>query len=201
MNSREDKAAAHWLMETQKGYLRIVVLILLNRKPHYGYEMMKEIKERTMGFWRPTPGGIYPILQNLEKSEYIQGEWNSQMRRKRKTYAITKAGEVVLERALAKESQIAESMSGLLGEFMKDVLDVEMNAFSMPRRPPFFSVFLEEGAKQPEDMIKVLEGRREQIENMITELQKGLGTIEKRLVQLEQPRSKQNTPRLSDKRR
>jgi len=201
MNSREDKAAAHWLMETQKGYLRIVVLILLNRKPHYGYEMMKEIKERTMGFWKPTPGGIYPILQNLEKSGYVQGEWNSQMKRKRKTYAITETGEVVLERALTKESQIAESMSDLLGEFMKDVLNVEMNAFSMPRRPPFFSVFLEEGEKEPEDMIKVLEGRREQIENMITELQKGLGTIEKRLVQLEQPRNKQSTPRLRHKRR
>jgi hypothetical protein len=154
-----------------------------------------------MGFWKPTPGGIYPILQNLEKSGYVQGEWDSQMKRKRKTYAITEAGEVVLERALAKESQIAESMSDLLGEFMKDVLDMEMNAFSMPRRPMFFSVFLEEGEKEPEDMIKVLEGRREQIENMITELQKGLGTIEKRLVQLEQPRNKQSTRRLRHKRR
>jgi DNA-binding PadR family transcriptional regulator len=201
MNSREDKAAAHWLMETQKGYLRIVVLILLNRKPHYGYEMMKEIKERTMGFWKPTPGGIYPILQNLEKSGYIQGEWDSQMKRKRKTYAVTEAGELVLERALAKEGQITESMSDLLGEFMKDVLDVEMNHFSMPRRPPFFSVFLKEEEKEPEDIVKDLEGRRAQIEKMIKDLQKGLETIEEKLVQLKQPRNEQNTPRLSQKRR
>ena len=62
MYSEEEKAAAHWLKETQKGYIRIAVLILLSKKPYHGYEIMREIKERTMGFWRPTAGGIYPIL-------------------------------------------------------------------------------------------------------------------------------------------
>jgi len=184
LHSEEEKTAALWLKEMQKGYIRIAVLTLLSKKPHHGYEIMREIKERTMGFWRPTAGGIYPILRSLEKSGYIEGEWDFQKKRKRKTYRITEAGKLVLERALAKQNQIANSMSGLFKEFMKDVLDVKMEPISMPRGPPFFSVFLEERKEKPEDTINILESKRTQIENMIEELQKQLGVINKRLAQL-----------------
>ena len=111
-----EEEATTWLKETQKGYIRIAVLILLSRKPHHGYEIMKEVKERTMGFWKPTPGGVYPILKNLEKSKYIAGEWDYQKKRKRKTYRITETGKLVLKRALVKESQITNSMSSLFKE-------------------------------------------------------------------------------------
>jgi DNA-binding PadR family transcriptional regulator len=190
MRSEEEKTAANWLKETQKGYIRIVALILLSKKPYHGYEIMREIGERTMGFWRPTSGGIYPILQDLEKSGYVKGEWDSERKRKRKTYRINRTGKIVLKRALARESQIANNMGGLFKEFMKDVLEVELQPIAMPRRPPFFSVFLEERKEQPEDTIKIIENRRTQIENMVEELEKELGRINKRLIQLKQPRRK-----------
>ncbi len=180
----EEKTAANWLKETQKGYIRIAVLILLSKKPYHGYEIMREIKERTMGFWRPTAGGIYPILRNLEDSRYIEGKWDLQKKRKRKIYRITEAGKQVLERSLAKENQIANSMSGLFAEFLKDVLDVE-KPFSMPRIPNLFSVFLEERKEKPEDTVNVLESKRKQIEKMTKELQKELAAINKRIIQLE----------------
>ena len=183
MYSEEDKTVANWLKETQKGYIRIAVLSLLSKKPHHGYEIMKEVKERTMGFWKPTPGGVYPILRNLEKSGYIEGEWGLRKKRKRKTYRITETGKHVLERAIAKESQITNSMSGLFKEFTEDVLDVKMELTSMPRRPPFFSVFLEDRKEKPEDVITILERRRRQIENMIEFLQKQLHVINQRLNQ------------------
>jgi len=185
MHSEEEKTAAHWLKETQKGYIRIAVLILLSKKPYHGYEIMREIKERTMGFWRPTAGGIYPILQNLEKSGYIEGEWDFQKKRKRKTYRITEAGKLILGRALAKESQIANSMSGLFKEFMKDVLDVEIKPISMPRMLNFFSVFLEERKEKSEETFNVLEKKRTRVENMIKELQKELEAINKRIASTE----------------
>lgn len=184
MQSKEEITAGHWLKETQKGYIRIAVLILLSKKPYHGYEIMREIKERTMGFWRPTAGGIYPILRNLEDSRYIEGKWDLQKKRKRKIFRITQAGKQILERSLAKESQIANSMSGLFTEFMKDVLDVE-KPFSMPRIPNLFSVFLEERKEKPEDTMNVLESKRKQIEKMTKELQKELAAINKRIAQLE----------------
>ena len=69
----EEKTTENWLKEAQKGYIRIGVLILLNKKPSHGYEIMKEINSRTKGFWQPTTGGVYPILRDLEESGYIQG--------------------------------------------------------------------------------------------------------------------------------
>jgi DNA-binding PadR family transcriptional regulator len=185
----EEKTVADWLKETQKGYIRIAVLILLSRKPYHGYEIMREIKERTMGFWKPTAGGIYPILRNLEDSRYIEGKWDFQKKRKRKIYKITEAGKQVLERSLTKESQIANSMSGLFAEFLKDVLDVE-KPFSMTRIPNLFSVFLEERKEKPEDTVNVLESKRKQIEEMTKELQKELAAINKRIIQLERSEQK-----------
>jgi DNA-binding PadR family transcriptional regulator len=189
MHSQEEITAGHWLKETQKGYIRIAVLILLSKKPYHGYEIMREIKERTMGFWRPTAGGIYPILRNLEDSKYIEGKWDLQKKRKKKIFRITEAGKQVLKRSLAKESQIANSMSGLFTEFMKDVLDLE-KPVSMPRIPNLFSVFLEERKEKPEDTMNVLDSKRKQIERMMKELQKELVAIRKRIAQLERSEQK-----------
>ena len=195
MSAQEEKTAASWLKETQKGYLRIAVLILLNRKPHHGYEIMKEIKERTGGFWRPPAGGIYPILQSLEESGYIEGEWDSRQRRKRKTYQITESGRPVLQQALARENQIAESMSDLFREFMKDVLDVK--SVSMPMMPNPFSVFLEERREKPDDTVSMLERKQKQIEEMIETMQKQRDAISKRLARLEKPKKATSRRRLN----
>ena len=180
----EEEAASNWLKETRKGYIRIATLILLSKKPYHGYEIMKEIGRRTRGFWKPTAGGMYPILKDLQKSGYVESEWVFLKKRKRRTYRITEAGKAVLERALAKESQIANCMSNLIKEFMKDVLAVKTMSVPMPRMPNFFSVFLEERKEKSEDTVNVLESKRTQIENMIDALQKELGAINKRLDQL-----------------
>ena len=195
MYLEEEKTAAHWLKETQKGYIRIAVLILLRKKPHHGYEIMKEVKERTMGFWKPTAGGVYPILRNLEESGYVVGEWHVQKNRKRKTYKITETGSAVLERALAKESQLATSMNALFKEYMKDVLGVEMSSIQLPKVPNLLALFLEERKEKPEDTINVLKGKRAQVETMIKELQRNLGAISARIAQLEHPKQKRATER------
>jgi DNA-binding PadR family transcriptional regulator len=184
-----EEKASNWLKETQKGYIRIAVLILLSKKPHHGYEMMKAVEERTSGFWKPTAGGIYPILQDLENSGYVKGEWDQQTKRKRKIYELTETGKKVLERTLSKESQLANSMTDLFKEYMKDVLDVEVNKTQMPKTP--FALFLEEGKCKPEDTKKILENKRLHIEDMVKNMQKELLQIDKRLAQLEKPKGQE----------
>jgi DNA-binding PadR family transcriptional regulator len=190
MFPEDEEAITGWLKETQKGYIRIAVLILLSKKPYHGYDMMKEVRERTLGFWRPTAGGIYPILRNLEESGYVQGEWDAQKKRKRKIYQITKAGSAVLERALAKESQLATSMSDLFKEYMKDVLAVNVSPVQLPMMPNLLSVFLEERKEKPEDTMNVLKSKRMQLETIIKEFQRNLEAINTRIAQLERPRAR-----------
>ncbi len=177
----EEKAASNWLKETQKGYIRIATLSLLSKKPYHGYEIMKEIKERTRGFWKPTAGGTYPVLKNLQKSGYILGEWSAETKRKKKIYRITKTGRTVLRRALAKENQLANTMKNLFEEYMKDVLQVEAQPRTIMKMPRPLSELLKETEEKEEDTVKRLEEQRRQIQNMTQQLQKQLKTIDKRL--------------------
>ncbi len=40
----------------------------------HGYEMIREIEERTEGAWTPSAGSIYPTLQMLEDEGLISGQ-------------------------------------------------------------------------------------------------------------------------------
>ncbi len=48
-----------------RGDIRLVVLSLLNEADMHGYQLMREIKHRSNGSWRPSPGSIYPLLQQM----------------------------------------------------------------------------------------------------------------------------------------
>jgi DNA-binding PadR family transcriptional regulator len=181
MNSRyEEIIATQWIKESQKGYMRIAFLILLSRKPYHGYEMMKEVEDRTEGFWKPTAGGVYPILQSLEQAGYIQGEWSPQ-KRKRKIYHITESGKLILDRALLKHSQIAESMNNLFEEYALNVLDLDPKVLTMPQVPNPFSPFFE---KEQKNSLETIELKRNRIQHMIKILQRNLEKIDQSLVTL-----------------
>ena len=182
----EEKIAAKWLKESQKGYMRIALLILLSKKPGHGYVMMKEVEDRTEGFWKPTAGGVYPILQSLEKAGYIKGQWSPQ-KRKRKIYHITESGKLILDRALLKHSQIAESMNTLFEEYARVVLDLDPKALPMPRMPNPFSPFLE---KEPKNRLEALELKRNRIQHMIEMLQSELQTVDTSLAALNKQKQK-----------
>jgi DNA-binding PadR family transcriptional regulator len=47
----------------------------------HGYEMIKEIEERTAGIWRPSPGSIYPTLALLEDEGLVRSEESEGKRR------------------------------------------------------------------------------------------------------------------------
>ncbi|MEJ2241811.1 MAG: PadR family transcriptional regulator [Candidatus Bathyarchaeota archaeon] len=179
-SKQEEKTATKWIKESQKGYMRIAFLILLSKKPCHGYEMMKEVRERTEGFWKPTAGGVYPILQSLEKAGYIEGEWSPQ-KRKRKIYKITESGKLILDRALLKQNQIAESMNTLFKEYARDVLGLESKDMKIPKIPNPFSPFLHEESK---NMIESLEIKNNQIQHMIKMLENEHQKIVKKLSKL-----------------
>jgi DNA-binding PadR family transcriptional regulator len=184
MQQDDEIAASNWLRETQKGYIRIATLILLSKKPHHGYEIMKEIKERTRGFWKPTAGGIYPILKSLKESEYIKGEWDVETRRKKRIYVITEAGKNVLKRAIAKENQLAATMSGLFEEYIKSVLDVDMQFDQTLKIPLPLSELLRETDETEENSIRKLEEQSSQMQDMIRQMKKKLRTTKKRIRKL-----------------
>lgn len=49
------------------------MLILAERAPLHGYELIAELEERSEGRWRPSPGSMYPALGRLEEKGLIAG--------------------------------------------------------------------------------------------------------------------------------
>jgi len=183
MSVVEEKTVKTWLKETQKGHIRLAVLMLLNKQPLHGYKIMKEIEMKTLGFWKPTAGGIYPILKKLEKRGHIRGTWLSHAGgRKKKVYHITDYGKQVLEHTILRQSQIAQSMEKLFEEFARDVLGVPYTP--PPRRLDFLAMFMEEG-KTLEEKLSLLRKRRAGLENMMRWIRQSMEVVDSQLSKLE----------------
>jgi DNA-binding PadR family transcriptional regulator len=73
--------------------LQLLILHLLAEKPRHGYEVIKELDERTQGFYVPSPGMVYPALTYLEEIGHATVEAEGT----RKLYRITAAGTAYLE--------------------------------------------------------------------------------------------------------
>ncbi|MFT3728669.1 MAG: PadR family transcriptional regulator [Terricaulis sp.] len=94
----------------EQGDLRFLVLSLIAEKPRHGYELIKEIEERTGGAYAPSPGVVYPMLTMLEEMGFAK--LNAEDGGK-KLYAITAEGEAELASNKETLDHINAHMSGV----------------------------------------------------------------------------------------
>jgi DNA-binding PadR family transcriptional regulator len=108
----------------KRGDVRAAALALLAEEPMNGYQIIQAIGERSDGVWRPSPGSVYPALQQLEdegliRSEEIDG---------RKLFALTDDGrKVVADRDTDRPApweQMGDELSDRAHELGKLVRDV-----------------------------------------------------------------------------
>ena len=92
------------------GELRLALPKLIEEMPRHGYDLIREIEDRTSGAYAPSPGVVYPTLTLLHDMDLIEEE-KSEGARKR--YAITQSGAVHLtekteevEAAMAKLAEM-----------------------------------------------------------------------------------------------
>lgn len=120
----EARIAEGWCQSIKKGYARLTLLYLLSLRPLHGYELMKEVRTRTLGVWRLTPGAVYPLLRELEVEGYVEGGWVREEGRRRKVYRATDRGREVLKVAIERQGQVSEALMKLYREFAHEVLGV-----------------------------------------------------------------------------
>ncbi len=80
-----------------------LLLFLINENwEAYGYQLIKEIENRSKGYFQFREGTVYPDLHQLESDGFIQGKWrelpNGQERR---YYTITEKGKQALDKKMA----------------------------------------------------------------------------------------------------
>jgi len=99
----------------ESGEIRLTILSLLSEGPKHGYQLMKEMEERSGGMYKASAGSVYPTLQQLEDEGLVE----SAMIGGRRTYNLTAAGRKELEndpetvRRIWERATQAEDWSGL----------------------------------------------------------------------------------------
>jgi len=78
----------------------------------HGYDLIRELEQRSGGMWRPSPGSIYPTLQMLEDAGLVIGQEQDGKR----VYSITDAGRAELAERRERGGDGAPWDFGPLGE-------------------------------------------------------------------------------------
>jgi DNA-binding PadR family transcriptional regulator len=76
----------------RRGGLRLVLLDLLTDGPKHGYEIIREVEQRTRGGYEPSAGTVYPALQTLTDEGLVRFEQEGE----RRIYHLTEVGRAKL---------------------------------------------------------------------------------------------------------
>ena len=88
-----------------KGYLKLLVLAILDKGPMHAYGIIKEL-EKSSGF-KPSPGALYPILKRLLREGLVEAEPGGHETPGTRLYKITSKGREFLD---ARKSELDEAM-------------------------------------------------------------------------------------------
>jgi DNA-binding PadR family transcriptional regulator len=94
-----------------RGNVRSSVLALLAEEPWHGYAIMSEIARRSGGVWRPSPGSVYPVLQQLQDEGLVDVAESDG----RRVFSLTDAGRLYVEEhreAIGRPWEMADSGPG-----------------------------------------------------------------------------------------
>jgi DNA-binding PadR family transcriptional regulator len=103
----------------RRGDVRIALVALLEDKPMHGYDLIRELEERSGGAWRPSPGSIYPTLQMLED----EGIVTSEERDGKRVFSITESGKAELKERRARGHEAPPWEFGSLSEGVAQLRD------------------------------------------------------------------------------
>jgi len=82
----------------RRGDVRLAIIDVLATEPMNGYQVIQEIARRSGGAWKPSPGSVYPTLQQLQDEGLIseRGEGG------RRSFELTDEGRAYVEEHLDK---------------------------------------------------------------------------------------------------
>ena len=108
---RRRKKRRQWF---ESGEMKYVILTIVRKRPMHGYEVMKALEDQTGGYYKPSPGTVYPTLQWLEDEGYVTAE----TREGKKVYSITAEGEAFLDDNRSDVDDIFERLEQMLDYFV-----------------------------------------------------------------------------------
>lgn len=99
-----------------RGSGELAILSLLAEQPFYGFEIARQIGERTGGALQFTLASLYPLLYEMEKRGWVEGRWQAnEAGRDRRYYRLTAAGKKQLAPLRAEWRAFFHALDSLAG--------------------------------------------------------------------------------------
>jgi PadR family transcriptional regulator PadR len=104
-----------WTRELKKGSIQLCLLAVISGGKKYGFQIIKELRELSSGYYDLKEGTLYPALHRLEKRGYLKSEWVTQKSgMPRKYYTLTDKGMKALKEAKAEWKNMVKSCNAVL---------------------------------------------------------------------------------------
>jgi DNA-binding PadR family transcriptional regulator len=104
----------------RRGDVRAALLLLLAESPQNGYQLIQEIERRTEGYWKPSPGSVYPSLQQLEDEGLVR----AQEQDSRRSYTLTDEGRAYVDENREELGDPFRAVTGGIDEGVADLRQV-----------------------------------------------------------------------------
>ncbi len=107
--------SSEWTAELKKGSIQLCLLALLAGERKYGFQLIKELRELSEGFFDVKEGTLYPALRRLEERGFVRSEWvERETGVPRKYYTISQRGRAALGEATHVWAEMATSVDRIL---------------------------------------------------------------------------------------
>lgn len=102
--------------DLRKGSARVLILAMLAEKPMYGYQIAKELKRRSKGYFAFKEGTLYPALHAMEREGLLSSEWQVVDKGpSRKYYHLKENGRTVLADSTKEWTTFSRRLLSILG--------------------------------------------------------------------------------------
>lgn len=109
-----------------RGDLKFVILRMLKAKPMHGYEVMRALEDESGGWYKASPGSVYPTLQMLEDQGFV----TSQEQDGKKVYSVTDEGLKHLEDNRDVVDEISDRVSDFTSRYFRSEMRDLTKSFS-----------------------------------------------------------------------
>jgi DNA-binding PadR family transcriptional regulator len=101
----------------RRGDVRAAMLLLLSEQAQNGYQLIQEIERRTDGLWKPSPGSVYPALQQLEDEGLVRAvEFEG-----KRAYELTDEGHQYVD---TNREELGDPFAAATGSVDEGVMDM-----------------------------------------------------------------------------
>ncbi|MCH8810879.1 MAG: helix-turn-helix transcriptional regulator [Gemmatimonadetes bacterium] len=135
----------------ERGDLKFVILRLISKQPMHGYEVMKALEEESKGYYRPSPGSVYPTLQMLDDEGYLTVEEKDG----KKIYTITDEGMAYLGDNEDVVDDVFDRVENFTDRFFGGDMRALSRSFSKLAQLTFDQAF--QWGAEPEDLARMNE--------------------------------------------